>query len=176
MGLFGGKKDQAGGLPQTGGMGYSLYMKQKVFSIRDKYSIYSADQQPVYEVVGKITGLEFDVFERGAKCMAIKKKLVSIMPEYKIEIGGTKVGTLRKKMKLLKVQFEGEYNGQPLAFVGDFAAYDFAVMIGGAEIGRIHKQVLSWGDTYAIDIFNPSFAQAMVATVIIIDNALHDGN
>ena len=151
----------------------SLYMKQKIFSIRDQYSIYDMDQQPVYEVQGNLTGLSFEI--RGAageSIYTIKKKIVSITPEYTIFRGKDKVGVIKKKIKLTKPEIGGEVDGQPVTISGDMSGYHFSIDLGGKTVGSVDTVRLTWGDCYEIKSRMPEKQDAIVMIAIICDNSL----
>lgn len=156
----------------------SLYMKQKFTFLNDTYSLFNADQTPMYNVKGNITGLEFNVTDAAtnAPVITLKKKLIAIMPEYSIEKNGQKLGTIKKKMKLTKVSFEGSFNNMPLQIDGNFIGYDFTVSLGGTQLCIIKKELLSWADCYAIHYDDATKIDAILGIVLAIDNALHNTN
>ena len=52
---------------------------------------------------------------------------------------------------------------------GDFLGWDYDVYNGCSSIFHISKQLLSWGDTYAIDITDPADELDGLMLVIAID-------
>lgn len=158
---------------KTVGESLKYYMKQKVLSIRDKYSIYDAYENPVYNVVGKLTGLSFSVQNAdGDELLSIKKKLVAVMPEYTLMEGKKEVGHIKKKMKLTRAEIAGKVNGKELTIKGDMMGYAFNIMMDGVAVGNVDTERLTWGDCYSIEVLDPELKDLIVAIAIICDNTL----
>ncbi|HEX3020875.1 MAG TPA: LURP-one-related family protein [Lachnospiraceae bacterium] len=155
------------------GTAAKLYMHQKVLSIKDKYSICKEDQTPVYWVQGNLTSLGYKIEDaQGNLLIEIKKKLVSIMPEYKLIENGVEIGTIEKKMKLTRPVIAGEVKGESIEIKGDMSGYHFAIKCNDAEIGNVDTERLTWGDVYSIDIKDLSKQDFIVAIAIIVDNII----
>ncbi|MBR7061208.1 MAG: hypothetical protein IKI34_05700, partial [Eubacterium sp.] len=74
-----------------------LYMRQKIFSIKDKFSIKDADGADKYFVEGKLisVGKRLTVFDKEQNELAlVKQKVVSLLPKFIVEIGGEEVATI----------------------------------------------------------------------------------
>ena len=154
-----------------------LYMKQAITILGDKYSIYDVNKQEVYNIKGSITGLNFNITRADGSAVAeIKKKIVAITPEYKMVMANGKSGELKKKMALIKEEFNGKFDGQSLFIKGDIAAYSFEVELGGKVIGTVSKQLISWGDAYKIKAASEDVMDTLVTIVVAIDNACHNNN
>ncbi len=52
---------------------------------------------------------------------------------------------------------------------GDFFAHDFSISREGREIVVIHKEWLTWGDCYVLDIADPRDTVTALAVVLAID-------
>lgn len=157
--------------------GTELYMKQKLFSLNDKFNICDANEQPVYEVKGNITGLNFKMNTASGEAVAeIKKKIIALTPSYEISFKSGRKASLKKKMALLKEEFNGNVDGKELQIKGDVSAYSFDVLVGGEKVGAVAKKFLAWGDTYAISFVDDSWKEIMVALVVTVDNACHSSS
>lgn len=153
--------------------GIKLYMKQKIVSIKDKYSICDLNQNPKYWVVGNLLGLSFKIEDaNGSEIMEIKKKLIAIMPEYTIIQNEQTIGKIKKKIKLTRPVISGEVNNQEIEIKGDISGYSFSIKLNGTEIGSVDTERLTWGDVYSIDIKQADKQDLVVAIAIIVDNSL----
>jgi uncharacterized protein YxjI len=59
-----------------------LYIKQKVFSLRDKYNVYNEAQQPVFTVAGEFSiGAKIHLYDLlGVELFYIEQKLFRFLP------------------------------------------------------------------------------------------------
>lgn len=150
-----------------------LYMNQKNFSIRDKYTIFTQEQNPVYEVQGNLTGLGFEIKRPGGETVfTIKKKLIAVTPEYTIFRGKNKIGSIRKKIKLTRAEISGEIEGQPLTIQGDMSGFHFSVELGQQVIGSVDTIRMTWGDCYAIESRVADLQDMVVLVAVVCDNSL----
>lgn len=157
----------------SSGNSIKLYMRQKVFTIRDKYSICDLDETPVYYVKGNITGLGFSIqYADGSDIMTIKKKLVAITPEYTLFEGNENIGHIKKKIKLGRAEIQGEVKGQPIMIKGDMVGHSFNIFLNGKAVGNVDTARLTWGDCYSIEVLDESVKDLVVTIAVICDNTL----
>ena len=154
-----------------------LYMKQKVFSIRAKFSIQDPSGQDKYYIEGKIlsVGKKLTIFDTAGNELAfVKQKVVSLLPTFVVEIGGKEVAVIKKKMTLLKPKYIIE--GQNWEVEGDLLGHDYTITENGMPIAVIHKKWMAWGDTFEIDIPDESKEVLAMAVVIAIDAVMDKDN
>lgn len=155
------------------GASTKFYMRQKVLSIKDKYSICTADETPVYWVAGNLLGLSFNVQTAdGNDIFTIKKKMVSITPEYTLLEGKKEIGHIKKKIRLTRPEISGEINGEELTIKGDMSGYHFSISLNGMVVGNVDTERLTWGDCYSIEVLDESKKDLIVAVAVICDNTL----
>ncbi len=149
------------------------YMRQKIVSIKDRYSICLEDETPVYWVEGNLVSLNYKILDATeAECLQIKKKLVSIMPEYTIVQGNSAIGTLKKKIKLTRPEVSGSINGKPITILGDLNGLSFSIKAGDSVIGAVDTVRLTWGDCYSIEVMDTAWKDIVVAIAIVVDNVI----
>ena len=78
-------------------------------------------------------------------------------------------GRIEKRFTFFKPKYEVDFNGWRAE--GDFLGWDYDVYSGCSAVLHISKQLLHWGDTYAIDIVNPADELMGLLLVIAIDAA-----
>ncbi len=157
-----------------------LYIKQKVFSIGDKYNIYDEEMQPVFKVEGEIFQLfekTFHLYDMSEyEIFTIKKNFMLFLANYDIIKRGNVIASVNQEFKFFKHSFKVNAPDGEYILEGDVFAYSFRVIKNGELYAVISKKFLSWGDSYEIDVprgDNPAFACALL---IAIDNCLHNEN
>jgi uncharacterized protein YxjI len=129
-----------------------LYIKQKVFSWRDKFAVFDENQNPLYFAQGEIFswGRKLRLYDANEREVAfIKQKLMTFLRRYIIEING-ECFTLVKDFTFFKPSFRIENTGWTIS--GDFWEHDYTVMNGSEMIMHLSKHWLTWGDSYELDI------------------------
>lgn len=150
-----------------------LYIKQRVFTYKDKFKINNASNNVEYIATGKIFALSkrFNIENnKGKKVAIIKKKIFSIFPHYKIKIIDDRTYHLKRKFTF----FKQKYSLKPIDWVvkGDILGRNYEVVHNKETIMSIHKQWFKWGDSYELDIPNHNNALLSLCTVIAIDAEL----
>lgn len=154
-----------------------LYMKQKVFSWADKFSIYDENENEAYWVEGEVfsIGKKLDLFDSNNQHKAhIHQKVLSFLPRYFIEINGEDVAEVVKQFTLFKQKFT--VSGFDWEIDGDFLAHEYEIYHGDFLVAAISKEWLTWGDTYSIDITDGVDPVAIISVVLIIDAILAQSN
>lgn len=149
-----------------------LLIKQRVFSWSDTYDIYDVNGAVRYFVKAEFFALghQIHVYDPNHRELAvIHQRILSLLPAFEIEIGGRRIGTIQKKFTFFRPQYEIDYNGWRVE--GNFLGWDYDVYCGCSPIIHISKELLHWGDTYAIDIQNPQDELMGILLVIAIDAA-----
>ena len=149
-----------------------LLIKQRVFSWTDTYDVYDEERNPKYFVKAEFLALghQIHVYDRfDNEIGMVKQKLFTLLPAFEIEIGGRNFGRIQKKFSFFKPKYDLEYNGWRCE--GDFLAWNYDVYSGCSAVVHISKEILHWGDTYVIDIFNPEDEIMALMLAIAIDAA-----
>ena len=146
-----------------------LYMKQKVFSLKDKFTIQNSLGEDKYFVEGKVIsfGKKLHIKDTtGNELAFVKQKVLTIMPKFAVEIDGQQVAVIKKKFS-----FKPKYaiDGLGWEVQGDFFSHDYVIVENGNPIVAIHKKLMSWGDAYELDITDESKEVLAVAVVLAID-------
>ncbi len=55
-----------------------------------------------------------------------------------------------------------------LVVTGDFSSTNFTFKRGNQVVCNVHKKVLSWGDCYEVEYFDPALEQILLATIMVI--------
>lgn len=143
-----------------------LYIKQKVLCWGDKFTVKDETGQDRYYVEGEIFTFGkklhiYDVLNR--EVAFIQQKMFSFLPKYYVFVGDNQVAEIIKKFS-----FTPNYviNGPNWEVAGNFIAHDYEITENGYVIASIHKQWLTWGDCYELDI--PSTANEVLALSVVL--------
>jgi uncharacterized protein YxjI len=152
-----------------------LYIKQKVFSIGEKFTVLDEQQNLRYYVEGSFMKLpkSFTIFnERERKIGEITKKTFSLLPKFFVEVNGEEAIVLEKELSFFKARYAIQAHG--IDVQGNWWDMDFVVNQHGRQIAEIHKQWLSWGDTYEVIVYDESLQDLIICLVIAIDRVKAD--
>ncbi len=154
-------------------------MKQKIFSIGDKFTIKDERENDVYFVEGEIftigNKLSFKGIN-GQELLYIKQKVLSWITTYEI-IKDNQVYAIVKKepFTLFKSKYNIEvYNGDIIEVHGNFIDHEYEFIKGAKTIGAVSKQFFSWTDTYGIEVAPGEDHELIITCAVIIDMVSHN--
>lgn len=153
-----------------------LYIKQRVFSWRQKFDIYDMNMQPVFFCQADFftLGKKLSVYDRNeTEVIRISQKLFTLLPEYEIYIEGRYWTSIRKKFTFFTHDFF--FKDGNIKVYGHPFAHDYQMIENDRVIMYLNKTWLSWGDTYRLDIVNLNDTLYALATAIVIDCVCHEG-
>ncbi len=150
-----------------------LCIKQRVFSWSDTYDIYDENGIARYYVRTEWLrlGHQIHVYEResGREVGAIHQRLFTLMPTFDIVIDGLAQGSVKKEFTLFRPRYHIDFRNWDVE--GDFLGWEYHVRHGELPIMEISKQLLAWGDTYALEYSNPAYEMPGLLLVLAIDAA-----
>ena len=147
-----------------------LYIKQKVFSWGDKFTVKDEGGRDRYYVEGEIFtfGRKLHVYDMAGNEVAfIKQEVWSWMPRYYVFCGGRQVAEIKKEFTFFFPKYSIEGLGWEID--GSFMAHDYEITQNGYHIVSISKEWMTWGDSYELNISNPQDEIVALAVVLTID-------
>jgi uncharacterized protein YxjI len=160
---------------RTGGHHMSrLYMQQKVFSLKDRFTIRDEYDTDVYYVEGEFLSLgkKLHIYNtREEEVAYIQQKLLTFLPRFHVFYGGILAAEIRKEFTFFRPSYVIE--GPDWQVSGSFLEHDYEITHHGMPIVSVHKVWLSWGDAYEIDIEDGQ-DEAMVLSVVLAIDAVMD--
>jgi len=153
-----------------------LFMKQKIFSFKDKFFVYDEWGKEKYSVEGELISLGKRLHvrdARGEELAFIKQRILSFSPRYKIFVGGNEVAEVLKHFTLFKPHYS--VLGTNWEVRGDFFDHEYAVYDNDLPVATVKKEWLSWADTYSIEIAPYADELTALCVVLVIDAALDTG-
>lgn len=151
----------------------NLYIKQKLFSFADRFAIYNALGEPVYQAEGEIfsLGKRLHIYDLQKRELAlIHQKLFSLLPRYFISRDGRETAEVVKHFTLFQQRYS--VNGYGWSVEGDVFAHSYEIRSGERRVAAISKKWLCWGDTYEIAVEPWVDPVDAVAVVLVIDACL----
>ena len=147
-----------------------LYIKEKVFSWGDKFTVKDAYGEDKYIVEGEVFtfGKKLHVYDRAGREVAfIKQEIWSFLPRYYVFCGDRQIAEIKKEFTFLFPRYTIEGLGWEID--GSFMAHDYQITKRGRKIVTISKEWMTWGDSYELDIADPADELVALAVVIAID-------
>lgn len=134
-----------------------LYIRQKVFSWADKFTVKDADGADKYLVNGELFswGKKLHVTDvYGNEAAFIQQKVFSFLPRFFVFVNGRQIAEIVKEFTFLRPRYS--IGGLGWEISGSFMAHDYQITQQGRTIVTIHKEWMTWGDCYELDIMNDS--------------------
>ena len=150
-----------------------LYIKEKVFSWGDKFTVKDESGQDRYYVEGEVFtfGKKLHVYDMtGREVAFIKQELWSWLPRFYVFCAGRQVAEIKKEFTFLLPKYT--IAGLGWEIDGSFLAHDYQITRNGCPIVSIRKEWMSWGDSYELNISNPQDEIIALAVVLTIDCVL----
>jgi len=148
------------------------FIKEKVFSFKDKFDITNEQQELLYQVEGKMFSFKNKLdllLPSGEQIMYAEKKLFKIFPEFNIySPTGEPLARIKQRFGF-RPKFDVFEGHNELRVEGNFIAHSFTVEKNGKMAASIIKKYFSFGDSYMIDVLDENSSILYMFIVIIID-------
>lgn len=154
-----------------------LYIKQKVFSFVDDFTVRDEQGLDRYRVKGEFFSLGHRLHiydEQGAEVAYIQQKLMSLMGRFIVYIGGEEAAQVVREFSLLKPSYRIE--GLPWRLEGDFFSHEYTLTDGPRQLMTISKQWFTWGDSYELNIAEGINELLCLAIVLAVDSENESAN
>lgn len=151
----------------------NLFIKQRVFSWGDKFTIYDENGNDLYYVQGEVFsfGKKLHVYNPlGEEVAYIEQKPFSFLPKYIIYINGTEIATVVKEFTFFRQAYSIEGLGWTVE--GNFFAHEYTVSSDSETVASVSKEWFTLGDAYAINVAKKSDELAALCVVLVIDACL----
>lgn len=147
-----------------------LYVRQKVFSWRDRFTVKDENGADKYYVEGELLswGKKLHIYDMAGNEVAfIQQKVFSFLPRYYVFINGRQVAEIVKEFTFFKPRYS--ISGLGWEVEGNIWTHDYNIAKNGRSIVSIRKEWLTWGDCYTLDITNQEDEIIAMAAVLTID-------
>ncbi|GAA5416469.1 hypothetical protein Pryu01_01504 [Paraliobacillus ryukyuensis] len=147
-----------------------LYIKQKVLSFNEKFTVKDQQGNDAYYVEGSLMKIPktFSISNTaGTEVALITKKVFSFLPKFYVEVHGQEVVTINKEFSFFKARYS--IDAASIEVQGNWWDMDFEVFQYGEVVGKVNKEWFTWGDSYKIQVLNEEMETIIIALVIAID-------
>ena len=154
-----------------------LYIKEKVFTWGDKFTVMDAYGNEKYFVEGEVFswGKKLHVYDRYNREVAfIGQEVLTWMPCYHVYIGGRDVAQVCREFSWFTPRYHVAGLGWEVN--GHFLEHDYEITQNGRKIVTITKEWMTWGDSYELDIAPDADEIIALAVVLTIDCVIEQQN
>ncbi len=147
-----------------------LYIKEKVFTWGDQFTVKDERGNDKYVVEGEVFswGKKLHVYDMtGREVAAIRQEVWSFLPRYYVFCGDRQVAEIKKEFTFFFPKYR--IDGLGWEIDGSFMAHEYEITQSGRTIVSIRKEWMTWGDSYELNITNPSDEIVALAVVLTID-------
>ena len=147
-----------------------LYIKEKVFTWGDQFTVKDERGNDKYMVEGEVFswGKKLHVYDMtGREVAAIRQEVWSFLPRYYVFCGDRQVAEIKKEFTFFYPKYR--IDGLGWEIDGSFMAHEYEITQSGRTIVSIRKEWMTWGDSYELNITNPSDEIVALAVVLTID-------
>ena len=161
-------------------LGTRFKMRQRFFTIGDRFFIENEHEDKVFQVENKVLRLRKTLnFQdiQGNDIYKIQEKVARIRDTMDIEKDGHVVAKvhnalitpLRDRWKI------SVSDGEDLTAKGNILNHEYKILRGDKVIGAVSKKWFRIRDTYGVDVSNNEDALLILAITVVIDNMAHEG-
>lgn len=150
-----------------------LYLKQKVFTWRDRFYVKDENGNDRYAVEGEIFswGKKLHIYDvNGNEAAFIRQKVLAFLPRFFVEIGGQIACEVVKEFTFFRQSYRLE--GLSWHLDGDIWAHEYSLTDSGRQIMRLTKKWFTWGDSYELDITDPRDELLCLCVALAVDCAI----
>lgn len=153
-----------------------LYMKQKVFSWTDQFSIYDEQMNEKYYAHAAFGFLHHVEVEKNNQVIGhVEQQLRLFLPEFIFYLHGKVLGSITREFRFFANDYSLDFNGWYVE--GDWLGMDYRLFDrNGRTVMVFTKEWLTWGDTYVLDIRQEEYEDICVMIAIAIDCAICSQN
>lgn len=147
-----------------------LYMKEKVFSWNERFTVKDENGWDKYFVEGEFFSLGKKLHllnGHGDEVAFIQQRLFTLMPRFAVTVAGRELAEIRKEFTFFYQRYV--IDGLGWEIDGDVWAHDYVIRKNGRTIVRITKEWFTWGDSYVLDILDPADELVALAVVLTVD-------
>ncbi|MBO5293846.1 MAG: LURP-one-related family protein [Clostridia bacterium] len=154
-----------------------FYLKQRVFSWGDKFTVYDENGGDAYYVEGEVFswGKKLHLCDLSGNELAfVRQKVFSFLPKYEILRDNVPFAEVVKEFTF----FRQEYSIAGLGWRvhGDFFDHEYEITSGSKTIVSVSKQWFTFGDAYEIYVDPAIDPVTALSVVLVIDACIEAQN
>ena len=146
-----------------------LYIKQRVFTIGEKFTVYGGDGSERFYVRGEAFSVPktFHISDAGGNETAvISKRLFSVPAKYAVSADGRDV-TVAKKLTFFRPVYTVDELGWSID--GEFMSHEYEITDEDGVVAMVSKEWFTFGDAYRLRVMRDSDTLMALCALIVID-------
>ena len=147
-----------------------LFMKQKPFSFRARFTVKDESEQTVYTVSSERISLGKKLYfydAAGNMIGSVRQKSYFLRPRYGLYVNEVMVAELTRDFTVAAPKFK--LNGIDWDISSDFWAHTYEIANGILPVASISKEWKTLGDSYIMDIAHYEDALLVIEIMVAID-------
>ena len=147
-----------------------LYIKQKIFSWGDRFSIYDENGKERYFVQGEVftLGKKLHLYTPlGEELAYIEQKVFSFLPRYYVYRGERQIAEVVREFTFFKQEYT--VHGPAWTVHGDFWDHSYEITDGIKTVASVSKDWFTLGDAYELCIADSEDEVRAIAVCLVID-------
>lgn len=154
-------------------LGRIYVMQQRFWTLNDQFVIRDKNNEPVFQVKGKLFSigdkLSFQDLQ-GQELAHISERVLSLLKRYRIYRPDGRFALVKKKLTLIGDRYTIAIPDEPdIEIRGNFWEMEYSFFRNGRMVAIASKKLLSWTDTYAIQVARHEDDVLILAAAVIID-------
>ena len=152
-------------------------IREKILSLGDNFTIKDSNENDIFRVRGKLLSLgnKLRLYSMDdSELVYIEQKLFRFLPEYHIFMNNSFAALVKKELSFLKPKLYIESTFGNYTVEGNIFAHNFQINKDGYSIAGIYKKLISFTDSYEIEISESENQAFILSLVIVIDQIFHD--
>ena len=148
-----------------------LFVKEKLFSMHNRYYIYNENEELVYEIESKVISIgdKTTIYDKNHNIVAyIEQEIFHFTPHYNVYIEGEYKYQIKKKFQFFKNDYElsNMYKVDGSAFNLNFTIINNY----GKTVASVNRKFLSIGDKYQMEIIDEKDIYTILTIIVAITN------
>lgn len=153
-----------------------LFFDEKYFEITDHYPIVNEKNEDVYffDQAFKLQGYNSRLTDADGKLLfEMERQLISFMPKYSVRFYNGETLDVHKMVSFAHKEISISTSNERIHLSGDVFNNNFEIINQNEKvIGTVKKHVISFNDSYELDVIDQSYELILVAIVICLNNIL----
>ena len=148
----------------------NLYIKQRIFSWGDRFSIYDESGAERYRVEGEVFtfGKKLHLLDLSGNELAyIEQRVFSFLPTYRVYRDGRQIAEVVKEFTFFKQEYT--VRGPEWTVHGDFWDHSYEIVDGVMTVASVSKEWFTLGDAYEISLGAGVDEIRAIAVCLVID-------
>lgn len=154
-----------------------LYIKQKVFTLGESFTVTDEHENAVFYVEGSFFRIPkaFTIYDvQQQEVATIERQLLRLFSHYDIQAINHQLITLQREFSFFRQSFRLE--GIPWNLRGDFWHHNYEVVYGDRIIMSMEKHWFTWGDSYELNVLHDEDAILALCIAICVDYEIAKDN